>query len=244
MPARALTDVEIRSLRAAPGERLLVYDAKAHRDALTVVGLVERFIERYAKPRLRSWKDYEALLRRDLIPALGGRRAEAVHRTDIAALLDKVAARAPVLANRLQNAISSVFSRARSEGLVTANPVKGPCKRTKQVAKERVLSDEEIRIFRKVTAGAAPAFRYTLRLILLTGQRPGNAPKRSTWRQAMDNSGPRGKFDPPSGRCPPRRNHPWADRSDGLTLWDRLLTGSDIEEASFVKWPQSSAKPN
>src|SRR5215211_3149497 len=29
MPARSLTDVEIRSLRAAPGQRLIVYDAKA-----------------------------------------------------------------------------------------------------------------------------------------------------------------------------------------------------------------------
>jgi integrase len=113
------------------------------------------------------------LLRRELIPALGDRRAEEVHRTDVADLLDKVAIRAPVLANRLQNTISSVFSWALSEGLVTSNPVTGLRKRTKEVAKERVLSDDEIRRFWQATEVASPAFRDTLRLILLTGQRPG-----------------------------------------------------------------------
>jgi integrase len=148
-------------------------EAKSRQDALTVAGLVGRFIERYAKPKLRSWKDYEALLCRELIPALGDRRAEDVHRTDVANVLDKVAIRAPVLANRLQNTISSVFSWALSEGLVTSNPVTGLRKRTKEVAKERVLSDDEIRRFWQATEGAPLAFRDTLRLILLTGQRPG-----------------------------------------------------------------------
>jgi len=238
MPARTLTDVEIRSLRAAPGQRLLVYDAKARglclritsgtrswsfiyrpkgssrqrrltigdypawslaaarekawalrrqvqdghdplvevrtsRDALTVAGLIERFLNRYAKAKLRSWRDYEAVLNRDVIPVLGDRRADSVQRTDIADLLDTVAGRAPVLANRLQNTISSVFSWAVSEGLVSANPVAGLRKRTKETAKERVLSDAEIRSFWEATESAAPAFRDTLRLILLTGQRPG-----------------------------------------------------------------------
>jgi integrase len=238
MPAKTLTDVEVRSLRAAADQRLELFDAKARglclrvtsgkkawsfvyrakgsprlrrytigdypawslsaarekalslrrqvqegsdpmvdakvrRDALTVGGLVERFIDRYAKARLRSWKDYKAVLERDLIPALGERPAGEVTRAEIADLLDRVAVRAPVLANRLQNTISSVFSWALSEGLVTANPVTGLRKRTQEVAKERVLDDDEIRSFWQATEGASVAFRDTLRLILLTGQRPG-----------------------------------------------------------------------
>lgn len=238
MPARALTDVEIRSLRAAPGQRLIVYDAKARglclritsgakswsfiyrpkgsprqrrytigdypawslsaarekalalrrqvqdggdplvaaktsRDALTVAGLVDRFLNRYAKAKLRSWRDYEAVLRRDVLPVLGDRRADALTRAEVADLLDRVAMRAPVMANRLQNTLSSVFSWALSEGLVEANPVTGLRKRTKEVAKKRVLADEELHCFWQATERAAPAFRDTLRLILLTGQRPG-----------------------------------------------------------------------
>lgn len=238
MPARSLTDVEVRSLKAEPGKRLDIFDAKARglclrvsvgakswsfvyrakgnarlrrltigdypawslaaarekalalrrmvqdgmdpaaeaktrAQALMVAGLIERFIERYAKAKLRSWKDYEAVLQRDVIPTLGHRPAAAVSRAEVADLLDKVAARAPVLANRLQNTISSVFSWALSEGLVTANPVTGLRKRHQEVAKERVLSDEEIVAFWKATAGIAPAYRDALRLALLTGQRPG-----------------------------------------------------------------------
>ncbi len=150
-----------------------VVEAKIRRDALTVTGLVDRFIDRYAKTKLRSWRDYEAVLKRDAVPALGDRPAGEVTRAEIANLLDKVANRAPVLANRLQSTLSSVFSWALSEGLVLVNPVAGLRKRTQEVAKERVLSDDEIRIFWQATGAIAPAYRDTLRLILLTGQRPG-----------------------------------------------------------------------
>jgi integrase len=238
MPAKSLTDVEVRSLRAEPDQRIEIFDAKARglclrvtsgkkswsyvyrpkassrlrrytigdypawtlsaargkalalrqqiqdgadpviaaktrRDALTVAGLIDRFIDRYAKAKLRSWKDYKAVLDRDVIPAMGERPAGEVSRAEVADLLDKVAIRAPVLANRLQNTISSVFSWALSEGLVTANPVTGLRKRTQETAKERVLSDPEIQSFWKAAGEASPAYRDTLRLILLTGQRPG-----------------------------------------------------------------------
>lgn len=150
-----------------------VVEAKIRRDCLTVAGLVDRFIERYAKAKLRSWRDYEAVLKREVVPALGERAAAELTRAEVANLIDKVAERAPVLANRLQSTISSVYSWALSEGLVSTNPVKGLRKRTEEVAKNRILSDEEIRRFWQATEGASPAFRDALRLILLTGQRPG-----------------------------------------------------------------------
>ena len=53
------------------------------------------------------------------------------------------------------------------------NPVRGLRKRHLEVAKDRVLSDDEIVRFWTATATAAPAFRTVLRLILLTAQRPG-----------------------------------------------------------------------
>lgn len=60
-----------------------------------MAGLVDRFIERYAKAKLRSWRDYKAVLDRDVIPALGERPAGEVTRAKIADLLDKAAGRAP-----------------------------------------------------------------------------------------------------------------------------------------------------
>jgi len=233
MPARALTDVEVRSLKAGPDQRLVVYDQKARglclritartkswsfiyrpkgraqqkrytigdypawslsearnkalalrrqvqdggdpvaegrasRDTLTVA----RFVSK-SKSRLRSWQTYESLLKRDVLPVMGDRPAGAVARAEVANLLDKVAERAPVVANREQNTLSSVFSWAVSEGLVLTNPVLGLRKRHNEVPKERVLSDGEIRTLWHATAVMGPAFRDILRLILLTGQRPG-----------------------------------------------------------------------
>lgn len=238
MPAKPLTDVEVRYLRAEPNQRIEIFDSKAtglclrvtagkktwsyvyrprgssklrrytigdypawtlsaarekafalrrkiqdgndpvveaktRRDALTVAGLMTRFIDRYAKAKLRSWKGYKAVLDRDVIPVMGERPAGEVTRAEVADLLDKVAGRAPVLANRLQNTISSVFSWGLSEGLVQANPVTGLRKRTQETAKERVLSDQEVQTLWKASGDASSAYRDTLRLILLTGQRPG-----------------------------------------------------------------------
>ena len=237
MPARALTDAEVRAFKAEPGQRLIAYDAKARglvlrvtprtkswsfvyrprgssrqrrytigdypawslsaardralalrrvvqdggdpvadskvrKEALTVAGMVERFIVK-AKLRLRSWETYESLLKRDVVPVLGDRRAGDVTRAEVANLLDKIAARAPVVANRVQNTLSSVFAWAVSEGLVENNPVRGLRKRHEEVAKDRVLSDAELRKFWEATGGIAPTYRDILRLILLTGQRPG-----------------------------------------------------------------------
>ena len=53
------------------------------------------------------------------------------------------------------------------------NPVRGLRKRHLEVAKEQVLTDDEIIRFWTATVTAAPAFRNVLRLILLTAQRPG-----------------------------------------------------------------------
>jgi hypothetical protein len=166
LPARVLTDAEVRGLRAEGDQRLGIYDAKARglclrvtartkswsfvyrphgssqqrrytigdypawslsaardkaltlrrqvqdggdpvvevktrNEALTVVSMIERFLDR-AKHRLRSWRTYEDLLNRDIVPTIGARRAGDVTRAEVANVLDKVAARAPVVANQRQ----------------------------------------------------------------------------------------------------------------------------------------------
>ncbi|MCJ2090873.1 Arm DNA-binding domain-containing protein [Methylobacterium sp. E-005] len=137
--------------------------------ALTVAGFLERYIERYAKKKLRSWRDYEGLLKRDVIPALGQRRAEELTRAEVANLLDKIAARAPVVGNRVLNTLSAAYSWGVSEGLVPLNPVTGLKRRHEETPKDRYLSDAEIVAFWKATEAAAPAYRDAFRLILLTG---------------------------------------------------------------------------
>ena len=237
MPARALTDAEVRGLQASPGQRLVLYDAKARglclrvtprtkswsfiyrpqgsarqrrftigdypawslsdarkkalslrqavqdgrdpvaerkerREALTVAAMVDRFIVK-AKGKLRSWNSYDKLFRRNVVPVIGDRPAGQVTRAEIANMLDGIAERAPSVANGVHSALSSVYGWAVSEGLVPDNPVRGLRMRHASRSRDRVLSDEELRRFWRVTEELAPAYRAALRLVLLTGQRPG-----------------------------------------------------------------------
>jgi len=238
LAARALTDIEVKSLKSEGGKRAIVYDAKARglclrvsgetrswsfvyrpkgsskqkrytigdypawslrdarekawklrqrvqdggdpvleektrRDALTVAGLIERFMENYARAKLRSADEYLQLLQKDVIPKLGDRRAGEVSRPEVGVLLDDIAKRAPTVSNRVLNVLSSVYSWAVSEGLVAENPVRGLKKRTLEVPKDRFLDDEEIRTLWHAADGAGAGYRDAIRLILLTGQRPG-----------------------------------------------------------------------
>ena len=237
MPARTLTDVQVRAVKAGPDERLVIYDAKARglclrvtartrswsfiyrpmgakkqkrytigdypawslaaarekalmlrrmvqdggdpvlqmkirREALTLSRMAERFITQ-SRGRMRSSDTYEALLRRDVLPLIGDRHAGEITRAEIGNLLDKIATRAPVVSNRVHTVLSSLYSWAVSEGLVLSHPVHGLRKRHDEVARDRVLADDEIRRFWKATETMAPAWRDVLRLILLTAQRSG-----------------------------------------------------------------------
>jgi len=49
---------------------------EAHRDAETVKALVAEYIERWAKPRKRTWKEDERILKKNVIPAFGRRKAK------------------------------------------------------------------------------------------------------------------------------------------------------------------------
>jgi len=174
-PAWSLSDARDRALelrRAVQDGRDPVTERKVRRDALTVAAMIDRFITR-SKSRIRSWKAYKALLDRDVVTAMGDRPAAEVTRAEVANLLDVIVERAPTVANRVQNALSSVFAWAVSEGLVQDNPVRGLRKRHEEVERERVLTDEEVREFWVATEAFAPSYRDILRLVLLTAQRPG-----------------------------------------------------------------------
>ncbi|NJL73325.1 MAG: integrase arm-type DNA-binding domain-containing protein [Candidatus Competibacteraceae bacterium] len=56
------------------------------------------FIERYAKANTRetTWREYERLLQREVLPALGDRDVADIRRGEVVALLDRIAAARPL----------------------------------------------------------------------------------------------------------------------------------------------------
>ncbi|WP_244544046.1 tyrosine-type recombinase/integrase [Bosea lupini] len=149
-----------------------VIEEKIRREALTFSKLVERFMASHGK-KIRSAAEYQQLLDKDVIPRMGERRVDEITRPEVGVLLDDVAKRAPVVANRVMSVISSVFSWAVSEGLAKENPVRGLKKRGTEAPKERHLDAEEIRALWSGLNETAPRYADLVRLVLLLGARPG-----------------------------------------------------------------------
>lgn len=120
---------------------------KASQESSTINGLIEEYLEIWAKPRKRSWKEDERFLNKDVRPSWGKRKAKDITKRDVILLLDSIKDRgAPIASNRGLACIRRMFNFAVERDIITATP----CASVKPVAKEnqrdRVLSADEINI--------------------------------------------------------------------------------------------------
>jgi integrase len=140
----------------------------------TVEAFAAEYIERHAKRHKRSWREDERLLKHDVNPVLGTMKLDEVHRRHVISLLDRIRDQGKlVLANRVLAVARKMFNFAVERGVLEYSPVTR-IKATPETARERILSDEEIRKLWEATGPEArmtPATRLALRLLLLTGQR-------------------------------------------------------------------------
>lgn len=139
--------------------------------AVTLRSVVDSYLARHAAKRLRpgTFTDVERYLRRHwgTLSALPVRK---IARADVAARLARIAEESGgFAANRARTALSSLYAWAIAEGLADANPVVGTRKAVDEIARDRVLTDEELTlIWRHAGEGD---FSAIVRLLILTGQR-------------------------------------------------------------------------
>jgi integrase len=145
-------------------------ERKAERSQGTFEELATRYLEEHAKKKNKSWHQADALVRRHLIPKWGRLSAHTITRADVKKLMASI--EAPVVANQTLAAASAIFSWAIREDLLKLNPCKLVA-RNDTKSRERVLSDSEIEKF--WNAFDASNTGAALKMILLTGQRPGEA---------------------------------------------------------------------
>jgi integrase len=125
----------------------------------------------------KSWRQDEVLLARPLA-AWATLAAKTIGRVEVLALLNRIAASAPVTANRTQTVLRKLLGDAAQDGLLDANPIVGARKvGGRERPKDRLLSDTEIAILWRAldddASPAAPTIRLALKTILLTCARPG-----------------------------------------------------------------------
>lgn len=105
------------------------------------------------------------------LPVWAGREFESIKRSDVAALMDRVEDSAgPVAADRVLTILSSIFSWYAARNDDYNSPIVRGMRlsNTKERARDRILSDDEIRLIRSKAEGT---FGDLVRMLLLTGQR-------------------------------------------------------------------------
>jgi integrase len=163
-PAVSKFDVEARAAKDA-----------AARAADTVDNLAAQFIERHAKKRTResSWRQTEHIFRDIVLPAWRGRVVHDIRRRDVIELIEAVAEDRPILANRVHAALSKFFNWLASRDAIVASPVAGVARPSKERARDRILSDDEIRLLWKAADAVGDPAGACVKVLLLTGQRRG-----------------------------------------------------------------------
>jgi integrase len=136
----------------------------AERSRGTFEELAARYVNEFAKKRNKSWKQADALVRKYILPTWGKLRAPDTKRADVERILARLDD-TPTLANQVLAAASVIFSWGIKHEIVESNPCRLVDRNATQ-SRERVLADSELPLF---WAEFSPA----LKLLLLTGQRPG-----------------------------------------------------------------------
>lgn len=147
--------------------------------APTVADLVERFLRDHSAKKKTGAEDRRNL-EKDILPVLGRRLVEAVTCQDIDKLHAAIGERAPITANRVMAATSTMFGLAERWGMRPEGT--NPCrhvKRFRENHRERYLS--EVELARLGTAirdvemegGADAGINAAIRLLILTGARSG-----------------------------------------------------------------------
>jgi integrase len=160
---------------------------------ISVEMLAVRYINEWAKPRKRTWPEDERRLNTIVVPAWGKRKAKAITRADVSALLAPVATgegmRAAEAGARLA-LVRKLFSFALDQGIIDAHPclrMQLPC--GKPIPRTRALTTaQDLRVLWRITEPGSPWTRElansalrkrrfieaeadALRLLLLTGAR-------------------------------------------------------------------------
>jgi len=146
-------------------------ERRADRKAMTFNELALEYIEKYAKLRKRSWSADERHLRVDVLPVLGRRVAKDIARREVRDLVEDIAKRAPVHANRVLVLVKKVLTVGVDRELLAANVAAGLARPTREQPRTKVLTSEEVRAIFAALATESQDVQDYVRLRFLTATR-------------------------------------------------------------------------
>jgi len=149
----------------------------------TVGDIVADFIERYAKPRKKTWKADQRRFDVEILPYWRDRPIEDIAKRDVLRIVDGMVNRgSPVEANRLFEVLNKFFAWCVEVGYLDASPMAGLRKPTKEQSRDRVLSDDELRPVWEAADADGHPFGTFVKLSILLAQRRGELVN-ATWSE-------------------------------------------------------------
>jgi integrase len=182
------------------------------REAPTVKDLADRYAAEHLPRKAPSSRKADwAMIAGEILPALGEQKVADIHHGDLKALHERITASGrPVRANRVIAVASKMFALSLLPQAGDSEPWRdaamgNPCKgieRNQEEGRERFFSSGEIAALSDALKVHETPAADCLRLIMLTGCRPGEA-MRATWGEF----GEVGYWDKPSQHTKQRRRH-------------------------------------
>ena len=146
-------------------------EKKRERQAETFEELSKDFMERYSKKRKRSWREDQRIIDKYLVPRFKNVRAKDLSRSDVRVMLEAIAEKAPVQANRVLALLRKLYNWGISQDLVEHNPCQAVPRPGKETRRDRVLNADELREVWKAIEAEQPLVAGLFKIRILTLQR-------------------------------------------------------------------------
>jgi integrase len=134
--------------------------------------LVAEYIEKYAQKNTKSWKQTEAMLKREFVSAWQDQNVADIKRGHIDLVLDSIVERgAPSTARRAHADLRRFFNWAVTKEYIKQSPCTNLPAPSEHRDRDRVLTDQELKQVWAAAVSSGYQFGYIVQLLVLTGQR-------------------------------------------------------------------------
>ncbi len=143
-------------------------------DADTVRTVVDDYLDRHMAKNTApgTYAEAQRTMKCDILPKWRDRPIASITRREVIALVDDIVARgADVQANRVLARLRALFNWAVEKGRLASSPIEGMKLPTKEHARDRALSNDEICWFWQAAESIGWPFGPIAKLLLLTAQR-------------------------------------------------------------------------
>jgi integrase len=146
--------------------------ARRRQACFAVEAIVVDFIRQYAKPRNRKWMESERILNREFVATFGKADIREIRRSHVLEMMDAAVERgSPYQANRILANVRKLLNWCLERGVIELNPAAGIKAPTKEVSRDRVLGDDELKALLRACLNDTYPFRQYVPILLATAAR-------------------------------------------------------------------------